>query len=190
MPKRRPAAAARHRAKRKAYVEELIPFDVVPRTRDCDDTSTDREYKRRKIDTDGNGEEVYIGEHAEPPGSSQYVLARPPRSPSPTRLSTHTRITTTPSLCPCQFQSSTLRCTSPTRAPSPFRTTTPTAPPHIRARKRAWTRPRAPVHPPAIQVRRTRPSTSMGMLDSKPMSTMSTTAGARTPRASVGRARA
>jgi hypothetical protein len=38
----------------------MLPFDVVPRTRNCDDVSTDREYKRRKIDTNGNGEEVYI----------------------------------------------------------------------------------------------------------------------------------
>jgi hypothetical protein len=39
---------------------QLIPFDVVPHTRNCDDASPDREYKRRKIDTNGNGEEVYI----------------------------------------------------------------------------------------------------------------------------------
>ncbi|KAJ7928266.1 hypothetical protein B0H13DRAFT_1968703 [Mycena leptocephala] len=119
-------AQARHRAKRKAYIEELeetftfeqaavlppplakireleaenarlmrenhdlhrcspthswpgarrpmLPFDVVPRTRNCDDVSPDREYKRRKIDTNGNGEEVYISR----PGSSHDVLARPP----------------------------------------------------------------------------------------------------------------
>jgi hypothetical protein len=33
---------------------QLIPFDVVPRTRNCDDALTDREYKRRKIDTNGD----------------------------------------------------------------------------------------------------------------------------------------
>jgi hypothetical protein len=38
----------------------MIPFDVVLHTRSCDDASPDREYKRRKIDTNGNGEEVYI----------------------------------------------------------------------------------------------------------------------------------
>ncbi|KAJ7912282.1 hypothetical protein B0H13DRAFT_2476711 [Mycena leptocephala] len=50
---------------------QLIPFYVVPRTRNGDDASPDREFKRRKIDIP-NGEE-YISR----PGSSHDVLARP-----------------------------------------------------------------------------------------------------------------
>jgi hypothetical protein len=92
-----------------------IPFDVVPRTRNCDDASTDREYKRRKIDTNGNGEEVYIvrlcslsistllkakRENTQSrPGSLHDALAHPPPltvSDSPLHP---IRITTTPSLC-------------------------------------------------------------------------------------------
>ncbi|KAJ7928243.1 hypothetical protein B0H13DRAFT_2265218 [Mycena leptocephala] len=63
-----------------------MTFDVVLRTRNCDDTSTDREYNRRKIDS-GNGE-VYISLKGEPPR----VLARRPRPPAPAhrpRLALH-----------------------------------------------------------------------------------------------------
>ncbi|KAJ7867308.1 hypothetical protein B0H13DRAFT_2351969 [Mycena leptocephala] len=53
----------------------MIPFNVVPRTRNCDDASPDREYKRRKIDT--SGDEAYM--HAEP----HRLLARRPGRPPP-----------------------------------------------------------------------------------------------------------
>ncbi|KAJ7858304.1 hypothetical protein B0H13DRAFT_2573607 [Mycena leptocephala] len=42
---RPPPHALRHNPRR-----QLIPFDVVPRTRNCDDAAMDREYKRKKID--------------------------------------------------------------------------------------------------------------------------------------------
>ncbi|KAJ7928282.1 hypothetical protein B0H13DRAFT_2311817 [Mycena leptocephala] len=58
----------------------MLPFDVVPHTRSCDDASPDREYKRRKIDTNGKMERRSTSlprEHAEPPR----VLARRPSPP-------------------------------------------------------------------------------------------------------------
>ncbi|KAJ7928239.1 hypothetical protein B0H13DRAFT_2549739 [Mycena leptocephala] len=76
---------------------QLIPFDVVPRTRNCDDASPDREHKRRKIDTDGNGEGVYISR----PGSSHDALACPPPLTVPdSPLHPHPHHYD-PSPCPC-----------------------------------------------------------------------------------------
>ncbi|KAJ7928250.1 hypothetical protein B0H13DRAFT_1007595 [Mycena leptocephala] len=125
----------------------MLPFDVVPRTRNCDDASPYREYKRRKIDTNGNGEEVYISH----PGSSHDALARPalltvPDSPL------HP-----PSPCPPTVPSaSTPRCTFPTRvrttmAHSAPRSTSPTGPVPRRSSRWACARPRtrARIQPPA-----------------------------------------
>jgi hypothetical protein len=106
----------------------MIPFDVVLHTRSCDDASPDREYKRRKIDTNGKMERrstscaslltfsFHVTECHENtqsrPGSSHDALARP------IRPSIRARITTTPSPCPCPPtppSASTRRYTSPTR---------------------------------------------------------------------------
>ncbi|KAJ7858306.1 hypothetical protein B0H13DRAFT_1901914 [Mycena leptocephala] len=121
----------------KSSAGELIPFDVVPCTRNCDDASRDREYKRRKIDT--NGDEVYIESTQSRPGSSHDVLMRPPPLTVPdSPLHPHPHhynfvavpvpVSTNP-----HPSASTPRCTSPTPAHTTtarpaLRSTSPTRP--------------------------------------------------------------
>ncbi|KAJ7827422.1 hypothetical protein B0H13DRAFT_2680411 [Mycena leptocephala] len=88
-------------------------------------------YKRRKIDPNSNGEEVYM--HAEPPGSSHDVLARPPPltahrsrlAPPSASASTSLQPRHRPGTCPASTNppsASTPRCTSPTRPRATRRT--------------------------------------------------------------------
>ncbi|KAJ7906956.1 hypothetical protein B0H13DRAFT_1880102 [Mycena leptocephala] len=127
---------------------QLMPFDVVPGTRNCDDASPDQEYKRRKIDIpNGTGDES--SHFLDPPcsnestqshpSSSHGVLARPaPLTVPDSPLHPHPHHYD-PVPVPGVYQppsASTPRSTSP----SPFRTTTATArpAPRVTLQTRPW----------------------------------------------------
>jgi hypothetical protein len=131
----------------------MLPFDVVPRMRHCDEASTDREYKRRKIDTSGHGEEVYIvcvllfisissllrGSTQSRPGSSYDTLARPhpltvPDSPFHPHPQHYDSVTMPVPVYTNPPSASTPRCTSPTHP----RATQPTTSANIEIAEEVW----------------------------------------------------